>query len=110
MSGFHIRCREPGISAAFECRGHDWPKWRAHISQLIAEARVEFDNSRRPRQPLDFGVTLALHTPYTLPGGALQCLECLDGSGAGEFATTTDWARHVSDAMTKLGLRVGWKP
>lgn len=51
---------------------------------------------------------LERHVPYIPASDAigLQCHECLDGRGAGEFATTAAWALHIEAELKAAGLKV----
>jgi hypothetical protein len=56
-----------------------------------------------------FREALVEHIPYatTVKGRTgLQCLTCLDGKGAGEFADAYEWADHVFGTWLALGYAV----
>jgi hypothetical protein len=90
------------LSKLCDCR-RSFSKWRKHTVELITAARAEADRRRIPRTAVDI---LAAHAPYARTGYAIQCNECLDTTGRGEFATIEDWASHLGNELGRAGYRV----
>lgn len=85
-----------------ECRQLDFPKWRRHLAETIAD-KCNRQHRRQPNAVLEL---LAERAPFHMRGGGLACNECCNGRGAGEYQTTVEWARHVCTELTKAGLKV----
>jgi len=78
---------------------------RRHLADLIAAKRDEHDQDRS-KTPKHFTELLVEHAPFNMRGGGLACNTCVDGSGRGEFTSTTDWVQHIRAVMAKAGLKV----